>query len=355
MAALGANRCPECEAGSKVTQTYTIDGRPGQTFRRRVCREEGHSWVTVEAFDLQHAQVRKSNGVIAPYDRNKLKHSIFKAAPHRLTDRALERLVADIEYRLRVDFIKREHGMPVPVLTHRIEEETIKVLRAADATLHIRYCLVALHRRQHENRPASFENAREFLDWLRAHYQLEGRGSAGQKPGSWRARLATSKATPASSRDGGEADPSHGGLQPIHVVKRSGRIEPYDRGTLARGVGVAAKASRGSDEAEQQVQVKKFADDVADEVTRRLAWQPIVTSGQIGAEVLNVLAGERTSGGQGNLENELAFLRFASAFKAYDDPLHYGAEAEALAGRAQRGGATLASPIEPTPGPLDAG
>jgi transcriptional repressor NrdR len=88
---------------------------------------------------------------------------------------------------------------------------------------------------------------------------------------------------------------------PLLVVKSDGRREPYDRGKLLVGVSAAAKGRPvGPDELEA------LADDVED-AARSVGSE--VSSSEIGRSVLDGL----------RALDEVAYLRFASVYKNFDD------------------------------------
>jgi len=90
--------------------------------------------------------------------------------------------------------------------------------------------------------------------------------------------------------------------QPVAVVKRSGEVVPFDRTKLVDGVAVAVKGRPVHEDA-----IAAFADAVEEEV--RLG-SGRVSSEQLGLDVLEWLAGI----------DHVAYLRFASVYKGFDDP-----------------------------------
>jgi transcriptional repressor NrdR len=100
---------------------------------------------------------------------------------------------------------------------------------------------------------------------------------------------------------------------PLMVVKRSGEREPFDRGKVAAGVRAAAK-NRPVSEADM--------DDLAAEVEEavRVLGQQEVTSQQVGVAVLDRL----------RALDEVAYLRFASVYKAFSGALDFQREAGLL-------------------------
>jgi transcriptional repressor NrdR len=100
---------------------------------------------------------------------------------------------------------------------------------------------------------------------------------------------------------------------PLVVVKRSGHRQPFDRSKVAAGVRAAAK-NRPVSAADM--------DGLAVEVeeTLRLLGQQEFTSQQIGLLVLDRL----------RALDEVAYLRFASVYKAFSDALDFEREAGML-------------------------
>ena len=102
---------------------------------------------------------------------------------------------------------------------------------------------------------------------------------------------------------------------PIVVVKRSGGREPFDRSKVATGVRLAAKGRPVTEE-----QLEGLAADVEDAI--RLEGTEI-PSGLIGAAVLEAL----------RPLDEVAYLRFASVHKSFDDVEDFQREARLLTER----------------------
>jgi transcriptional repressor NrdR len=112
-------------------------------------------------------------------------------------------------------------------------------------------------------------------------------------------------------------------------VKSDCKSEPFDRKRLERSIRLAAKGRGASDE-----EVAKIATDVAERVMEALGNQPIVTTGQLSAEVLRILR---------DLDH-IAYLQAASTIKSFKSVEDYRAEAEAL----------VASPRHPAAHPVGA-
>jgi transcriptional repressor NrdR len=115
---------------------------------------------------------------------------------------------------------------------------------------------------------------------------------------------------------------------PLMVVKRSGGREPFDRVKIIGGVQLAAKGRPVTSE-----QLESLAADVEDSVRLEGAEVP---SELIGAAVLRGL----------RLLDEVAYLRFASVHKSFDDAEDFEREARLL-------NAPTSVPAEPRPEPTE--
>ena len=100
---------------------------------------------------------------------------------------------------------------------------------------------------------------------------------------------------------------------PLVVVKRSGQREPFDRSKVIAGVRAASKGRPVSEE-----QLQGLATDVEDAI--RLDG-PEATSAHVGVAVLDALR---------DLD-EVAYLRFASVYKGFDDAADFERELTLLA------------------------
>jgi transcriptional repressor NrdR len=100
--------------------------------------------------------------------------------------------------------------------------------------------------------------------------------------------------------------------QPVMVVKRNGEMVPFDTAKVAAGIHAAAKG-RPIDDAE--------IDDLVEALEERAMSCPAgITTEQLGLGVLEWLA-ER---------DPVAYLRFASVYKGFDDPDDFQREARLL-------------------------
>jgi transcriptional repressor NrdR len=99
---------------------------------------------------------------------------------------------------------------------------------------------------------------------------------------------------------------------PLSVVKSDGSIQPFDRDKIVFGVRAASKGRSVSEE-----QIEQLAAEVEDAL--RVSGGEI-TSTQIGLAVLDRL----------RLVDEVAYLRFASVYKNFDNRSDFASELELL-------------------------
>lgn len=99
---------------------------------------------------------------------------------------------------------------------------------------------------------------------------------------------------------------------PLTVVKSDGSIQPFDRDKIVFGVRAASKGRSVSEE-----QIEQLAAEVEDAL--RVSGGEI-TSTQIGLAVLDRL----------RLIDEVAYLRFASVYKNFDNRSDFASELELL-------------------------
>lgn len=97
-------RCPYCNS----TDSQVKDSRPdiddGIIRRRRVCNSCGAKFTTVERVQMRDLNVRKSNGKLEYFDREKLKRSIKIACRNReVKEEQIEKLVTSIHRRLETE------------------------------------------------------------------------------------------------------------------------------------------------------------------------------------------------------------------------------------------------------------
>ncbi|MGA1363079.1 MAG: transcriptional regulator NrdR [Ilumatobacteraceae bacterium] len=98
---------------------------------------------------------------------------------------------------------------------------------------------------------------------------------------------------------------------PLMVLKRTGGRQPFDRAKVAEGIRSACKG-RPVDDA----QVEVLAEQVEDAVRLEAAAGNEITSSLVGHCVLELLRGT----------DEVAYMRFASVYKNFDDAADFRRE-----------------------------
>lgn len=242
--------------------------------RRRVCGQCGQVFQTIEQVSEAGLRVRKSDGSVERLERKKIWKSIKKAAVKKYSRQELNELVGTVVEQIH----RTSDGAPVP--SREIGRAVLDELAVKDdAASRIRYALVQAGRTDRTDDRDGWKNAADVRQWLVRQYpELE------------HYRVAT-------------------GL--TEVVKKDGRREPFSQKKLEKSIGRASKG-RGS---KQQVWEK--AEAVRKHVLDELGDQPLVTTGQISAEILRFLR-ER---------DHIAYLRYASTAKGFTTPEDYENEA----------------------------
>ena len=98
---------------------------------------------------------------------------------------------------------------------------------------------------------------------------------------------------------------------PLMVLKRSGQRQPFDRAKVSDGIRSACKGRPVSEE-----MVEELAEAVEDDVRLEAAAGNDITSSIVGHAVLERLKGV----------DEVAYMRFASVYKNFDDAADFRRE-----------------------------
>jgi transcriptional repressor NrdR len=127
-------RCPFCrEKYDKVVDSRVAD--EGSTIRRRrECLACGRRYTTYERVEEVGLVVRKRSGSDEPFDREKLRAGVERAATNRLDSATIDALVAGIEDELR------DAGGTVP--SERVGMVVLERLRALDDVAYLRFASV---------------------------------------------------------------------------------------------------------------------------------------------------------------------------------------------------------------------
>ena len=291
--------CPDCREPTRVEETRKSED--GRVRRYRRCERCRHRFATIEQLDLGSHRVLKRDGSTEAFSRAKLLKSIRKAFVREvptselgeLIDRVIETLFLDEGRDGRTPQDGAEPG-PVLLGSTKIGDTIMDVLGADRQfrVLQVRYALLF------ESEDQSFNDAESLVRWLKA------RSFSGPRVEE----------------------------EPTHVRKRDGSVETFDDDKLKGSIRYAAKKKPNS-EAEEKAS-DQLGDLVHAAVLKQIRFQPIVTSGQLAAEVMRALhpslgpkipATVLSPGAR-----ELAYLRFASTAKSFGRAEDFADEAKGL-------------------------
>jgi transcriptional repressor NrdR len=128
-------RCPECG----VDDDRVVDSRPadhgGAVRRRRSCSACGARFSTIERPLHPPLDVRKRGGAVRPFDVEKVRSGIDRAANGRLDDTVVADLAAAVERSLRA------HGSRT-VTSEQVGLEVLARLRDVDSVAYVRFASV---------------------------------------------------------------------------------------------------------------------------------------------------------------------------------------------------------------------
>ncbi len=268
--------CPKCGSASHQAVKDTRTVSDGRIVRRRRCPDCYEDFSTIEQLSEGWLRVRKSDGRIVSFSRAAVLRSLREAAIRKYDPTRLHQLIDSV---IESVYPASSDGV---VDSRVVGEALLAQFRRLDTVSQIRFALVYRGRRDRSDGWKGWSVARDFRDWLRVEYpEVIHR-------------------------------PRPTGLS--EVCKRDGTHEAFDREKLQSGIAVAAHGRGPSG------QVDHLAEVVVRDVEQELGDQPIVTSGQIAAEIMRSL----------RKRDHLAYLRFASTAKRFRDPIDYEAEAAAL-------------------------
>lgn len=276
-------QCPACRTSTKLAVLETRQSPDGPIRRRRRCEACGLAFSTHEQIASETLMVRKANRTEEPFNRTKLRRGIVKAAVRPYHRDRLNGLVDEIFQEALVEY--SDTGV---IESSHLAEIVMAHLREFDPVQHVRFALTQIGRLDRELPNTGWVGIDEFRRWLVDSYpELEH-----YRPSP---RL-------------------------FEVVKRSGdgRREPFDRKKLERSIGLASKGRLASSDA-----VHTLAREGARAVESELMTQSIVTSGQIGSEVIRWLRRHDT----------IAAIRFASTAKQFSSVFDFESEALGLRSR----------------------
>jgi transcriptional repressor NrdR len=127
-------RCPYCrENDDKVVDSRLADDSSAIR-RRRECLACGRRYTTYERVEDVPVVVRKRSGASEPFDREKLRAGIDRAATGRLDEAAIDTIVNEVEEELR------EVGGEVG--SERVGMAVLERMRALDPVAYLRFASV---------------------------------------------------------------------------------------------------------------------------------------------------------------------------------------------------------------------
>lgn len=129
-------RCPFCAADDdRVVDSRAADDGAAIR-RRRECRGCGQRFSTYERLEHPLLSVRKRDGSLEPFERDKVVASMSKATKNLpVDDAAVRRAVAGVEARVRAAGARE-------VSSATVGEEVLDALRALDAVAAVRFASV---------------------------------------------------------------------------------------------------------------------------------------------------------------------------------------------------------------------
>lgn len=128
-------RCPKCGHDDTRVVDSRVQDASNSIKRRRECRSCGYRFTTFERCE-DPVEVRKSDGSIQPFDRNKLLVGLMRATSKRdISLSALNALIDDIELELRGSTL-------TTVSSHDIGDMVLKRLEKIDKVSYIRFASV---------------------------------------------------------------------------------------------------------------------------------------------------------------------------------------------------------------------
>ncbi len=142
--------CPFCSCIDTQVKDSRVAEDGSYIKRRRSCPECGNRFTTFERVELKEIFVKKSNGVIEPFVREKLLRSIKLACKKReITDERIEKIVSAIQRRL-------ETTIDSEVSTKEIGSLVMEILSNLDLVAYIRFASVYYN----------FHNKDDFLKFI---------------------------------------------------------------------------------------------------------------------------------------------------------------------------------------------
>lgn len=129
-------KCPYCSSQN----TSVIDSRPvddNAIRRRRQCDDCKKRFTTYERVESIELVVRKKDGTLEPYDKNKIRQGIVYSCVKRpISKESIDKLISEIEEEIMVFANKTE------IESQKIGEIVLEKLRTLDKVAYIRFASV---------------------------------------------------------------------------------------------------------------------------------------------------------------------------------------------------------------------
>ena len=127
-------RCPYCRANDDKVVDSRLADESAAIRRRRECLACGRRYTTYERVEDVPVLVRKRSGESEPFDRDKLRAGLDRAASGRLDPAAIDLVVGEIEEELR--------SQGGEVASDRVGLAVLERLRALDPVAYLRFASV---------------------------------------------------------------------------------------------------------------------------------------------------------------------------------------------------------------------
>lgn len=129
-------RCPFCASPDTQVKDSRIAEDGSYIKRRRFCTECGSRFTTFERVQLKDIMVKKSNGLVVPFEREKLLKSIQIACKKRpISDERIEKIVSSIQRQLETTGEGEVSSREIGVLA-------MEILLSLDIVAYIRFASV---------------------------------------------------------------------------------------------------------------------------------------------------------------------------------------------------------------------
>jgi transcriptional repressor NrdR len=148
-------KCPSCHQPTRVVETRAAS-EGAAVRRRRACPSCGERFTTFERLAVERLHVRKRDGRRQPFDREKLRGALLRAAHKRdVSAREVEAIVRDVERAAR--------DAAGVISAERIGEVCLERLRELDGGAYLQFAgtLPDASPEFAESRPGSIRPVRE--------------------------------------------------------------------------------------------------------------------------------------------------------------------------------------------------